>query len=110
MNRTDIHYVPLPEDIRGAVKQRKDGGYIIAINSNLSADDQAKALVHELSHIAADHFNREADIQTIEAEAEALSNQVSIKAARLIERAQKGDIKAIITILKAIGELPRNYK
>ena len=41
---------------------------------------------------------------------EALSYRMQRRAAKLIGRALRGDIDALITILKATGELPKDYK
>ena len=68
-----VHYLPLPDSIHGATR-RAAGGYLIAINSTMSAEAQAQTLEHELAHIRLDHFNSEASIEKIEAEAEALVN------------------------------------
>ena len=41
---------------------------------------------------------------------EALNNRIERRAAKLVERAISGDIDALITILKATGDLPKDYK
>lgn len=69
INKARIQYLPLPSDIRGMVKLCRDG-YLIVINSNLSAEDQSKTIEHELNHIRLNHFYSDADIRTIEAEAD----------------------------------------
>lgn len=41
---------------------------------------------------------------------EALNNRMEQRAAKLIRRALKGDTDALITILKATGDLPKDYE
>jgi hypothetical protein len=41
---------------------------------------------------------------------EALNNRTERRAAKLIRRALNGDIDALVTILKATGELPKDYE
>jgi len=41
---------------------------------------------------------------------EALNNRTERRAAKLIRRALSGDIDALVTILKATGDLPKDYK
>lgn len=41
---------------------------------------------------------------------EALNNRTERRAAKLIRRAISGDIDALVTILKATGELPKDYE
>ena len=69
LNKARIRYLPLPDDIRGMAKW-SSGGYLVVINSNLSADEQAKTIEHELNHIRLNHFDSDADIMTLEAEAD----------------------------------------
>lgn len=69
MQKTKVHYIPLPEGIHGAVKPTAEG-YIIAINSALSEQERARTLEHELMHIMRNHFSDERPIREIEAEAE----------------------------------------
>lgn len=42
--------------------------------------------------------------------AEALNNRMERRAAKLIRRALNGDVDALVTILKATGELPKDYE
>ena len=41
---------------------------------------------------------------------EALNNRMERRAAELIRRAIRGDLASIVTILKAAGALPKDYK
>lgn len=41
---------------------------------------------------------------------EALNNRTERRAAKLIRRALNGDVDALVTILKATGELPKDYE
>ena len=41
---------------------------------------------------------------------EARNNRIERRAAKLIRRALNGDTDALITILKATGELPKDYE
>lgn len=75
LSLSKVYYIPLPEDVYGSVRQRRNGGYMIAINSTQSAEAQAETLEHELSHIRLGHFQSGKGISTIEAEADALSHQ-----------------------------------
>lgn len=73
LSLSQIYYLPFPDDIYGMVHPRRDGGYTIAINSNLPPEEQERALEHELAHIRLDHFNSDKSIRTIEAEADKLA-------------------------------------
>lgn len=41
---------------------------------------------------------------------EALNNRMEQRASRLIRRALSGDTEALVTILKATGDLPKDYR
>lgn len=41
---------------------------------------------------------------------EALNNRTERRAAKLIRRALNGDVDALVSILKATGELPKDYE
>lgn len=53
-----IRYISLPYRIKGITVLDEMGFYNIYINSNLSYDQQKKALLHELQHIARKDFDR----------------------------------------------------
>ena len=69
MQLSKVHYIPLPDGIRGAAKPTAEG-YIIAINSTMPEQAQREALEHELKHIMLGHFSDNRSIREIEAEAE----------------------------------------
>ena len=52
-----VYYKPLPAAAHGCCAKESDSEYIILINSDLSPEDQAEALEHELIHIRRDDFN-----------------------------------------------------
>ena len=63
-----VRYIKLPQ-IPAVTLPNGDGTFDIYINSNLSYEQMAIALDHELAHIKYDHFYQERGIAEVEAEA-----------------------------------------
>ena len=61
-----VRLVDLPVSIGGAVTPNNDGTYSIYINSRLAADQQQKALEHEIDHIRYEDFYNELPIEVCE--------------------------------------------
>ena len=63
-----VRYVDLPIPIKGVTIMDHDGFYNIYINSQLSFEEQEKAIRHELEHInRADFDNALAPLEEVEA-------------------------------------------
>lgn len=62
-----LYYMDFPTcTIGGAVMPNDDGTYSIFLNTRLSREAQARALLHELRHIAENDFYNRKDIRQIE--------------------------------------------
>lgn len=57
MNDYIVRYIDLPCTVKGVTVMDKDGFYNIYINSQLSFEEQKKAVHHELHHIAREDFD-----------------------------------------------------
>lgn len=57
MNDYIVRYISLPCTVKGVTVMDKDGFYNIYINSQLSFEEQKKALRHELHHIDREDFD-----------------------------------------------------
>lgn len=70
VRRLNVHLakVDLPDGMRGACCLSNRGGYYIIINTNLTAEEQEKAFIHEALHIWHDDFNSGKTVQEIETE------------------------------------------
>ena len=53
-----IKYISLPTCIHGCVVQDDNGYNTIYINCNIGIEEQKKALLHEVTHIARGDFSR----------------------------------------------------
>lgn len=51
-----IRYISLPTTVKGVTAMDYDGFYNIYINSNISYEEQKKAIAHEMEHIARGDF------------------------------------------------------
>ncbi len=69
-----VHYVELPLTVKGTVIPGVDGSFDIYINSLLSKEEQEKTYLHELRHIAYEHFYK--DNSVIDAEKQASENPI----------------------------------
>ena len=68
MNDYIIRYIALPYLVKGVTVMDTDGFYNIYINSQLSFEEQEKAIRHELEHInRADFDNALAPLEEVEA-------------------------------------------
>ena len=57
----------LPCTIKAFVAMDEDGFNNIYVNSKLSREEQRKAVMHELNHLARNDFYNDLDIRTVEA-------------------------------------------
>lgn len=64
-----VHYAELPLTVKGTVIPGVDGSFDIYINSLLSKEEQEKTYLHELRHIAYDHFYKNSSVKDIEKQA-----------------------------------------
>jgi len=76
-NKIYTYYVSLPEGVNEAVMPCLDG-YTIYIDDTLDEEQQKKAFVHAMSHIANNDFDKD-DVQDIEAEAHEVMNHAESK-------------------------------
>lgn len=53
-----IYYEPLPQTIHGVCAKESDNQYIIIINADMSDEQQAESLQHEILHIKRKDFDR----------------------------------------------------
>lgn len=66
-----VHYLPLFDDIHGAVTRTRSGVFIVIIDDRLNDEEKAKTLHHELAHIRLGHLTDTRPLDQIEAEADA---------------------------------------
>lgn len=69
IENTVVRYITLPVTVRAVTIPSEDGFFNIYINSALNAAAQRAAYLHELRHIAKDHFYDENPVSQNEAEA-----------------------------------------
>ena len=68
MNDYIVRYISLPCTVKGVTVMDKDGFYNIYINSQLSFEEQKKAIRHELQHIdREDFYNMYVPLEVVEA-------------------------------------------
>ncbi|GEM_PF-4533317 len=60
----EIMSTPMPRKIKGFLNKDNER-YFIVINSEISIEEQKKALSHEVNHLIKDHFHCD-DIEEIE--------------------------------------------
>ena len=53
-----IRFITLPHTVKGVTVMDNDGFYNVYINSQLSIEEQRKAIKHELEHIGRADFDR----------------------------------------------------
>ena len=71
-----IMRIPFPGSVRGLTSQQ-NGYCLIVLNSRATMEEQAACLLHELGHIALDHFDSTRPIKEIEAEANQFAKNVT---------------------------------
>ena len=57
----------MPSSVKGASCKTWDNGYMVVINSGLSAEEQEEAFLHEMLHVWNGDHDREDNIQELEA-------------------------------------------
>lgn len=57
----------MPSSVKGASCKTPDNGYMVVINSGLSAVEQEEAFLHEMLHVWNGDHDREENIQELEA-------------------------------------------
>lgn len=60
-----VMLLDMPYGLKGCTCENCDGGYTILINSKLSYEQQKKTLLHEVSHILGNDFEKH-DVDIIE--------------------------------------------
>ncbi len=65
----DLRVVKLrmPSSVKGASCKTPDNGYMVVINSGLSAGEQEEAFLHEMLHVWNGDHDREGNTQELEA-------------------------------------------
>lgn len=82
-----VRLVPFPPGaIDGCVTPNDDGTFSVYLDSNVSHEQQLKALDHELNHIKLDHFYEEKPPEQMEREAD-----TGIKENPIIEKPKQDD-------------------
>lgn len=66
-----VHYLPLFDDVHGAVTRTRHGVFIVIIDSRMTDEEKARILRHELAHIRLGHLTDPRPLDQIEAEADA---------------------------------------
>lgn len=61
-----LTYQILPFHIRALTHENEDGSYTILINRNISSERQKEAVLHELTHIKGNDFNRDIQANLLE--------------------------------------------
>ena len=61
-----IRQLDLPCTVKGFVALDEDGFANIYVNSKLTREEQSKAALHELRHVARDDFYNNTDIRSVE--------------------------------------------
>ena len=64
-----VRLIELPPTVLGATLPNDDGTFSVYINSRLSDEARRETLLHELEHMARDHFYKSEPIAAQEAEA-----------------------------------------
>ena len=64
-----VRLIELPPAVLGATLPNDDGTFSVYINSRLSDEARRETLLHELEHMARDHFYKNEPIAAQEAEA-----------------------------------------
>lgn len=57
----------MPSSVKGASCKTPDNGYMVVINSGLSAGEQEEAFLHEMLHVWNGDHDREGNTQELEA-------------------------------------------
>lgn len=57
----------MPSSVKGASCKTPDSGYMVVINSGLSAEEQEEAFLHEMLHVWNGDHDREENTQELEA-------------------------------------------
>ena len=57
----------MPSSVKGASCKTPDNGYMVVINSGLSAEEQEEAFLHEMLHVWNGDHDREENLQALEA-------------------------------------------
>lgn len=61
-----VRLMDMPCTIKAFVAMDEDGFNNIYVNSKLSREEQQRAVLHEINHIARDDFYSESDIRAVE--------------------------------------------
>lgn len=72
-----VRLLKLPNKVKGVTVTDSDGAYCVFVNSEISENEQKKALEHELKHIKLQHFYNNLPLIINESEAE--DNSLKLK-------------------------------
>ena len=95
-----VRVIPLPRNVRGVSVPNDDGSFSVYINALYGEAAQRRALEHELTHLARDHFYKPEPIAVQEAEAEGAAPQPTLRRIRLYR-----GLRALETYLRSIDAL-----
>lgn len=65
-NEYAVRLMDMPYTVKAIVAMDEEGFNNIYVNSHLSQEEQSKAVLHELRHIARDDFYNDMDIRSVE--------------------------------------------
>lgn len=60
-----VYEVPMPRKLNGFLIEDR-GVYCVYVNSEISLEEQKKAIEHEIAHIKRDDFHTDEDIEDVE--------------------------------------------
>ena len=95
-----VRVIPLPRNVRGVSVPNDDGSFSVYINALYDEETQRRALEHELTHLARDHFYKPEPIALQEAEAEGASPRNAPRRIRLYR-----GLRALEAYLRSIDAL-----
>lgn len=72
-----VRVLKLPNKVKGVTVTDSEGAYCVFVNSEISSDEQKRALEHELKHIKLQHFYN--NLPVFINENEANNNDVQLK-------------------------------
>lgn len=65
-NEYAVRLMDMPYTVKAIVAMDEEGFNNIYVNSRLSQEEQFKAALHELNHVARDDFYNDMDIRSVE--------------------------------------------
>ena len=95
-----VRLIELPPTVLGATLPNDDGTFSVYINSRLSDEARRETLLHELEHMARDHFYKSEPIAAQEAEASGAPCPAAEKTVRCYR-----DLASLTAYLRRAGAL-----